>query len=221
MPKAMSSPADPVLTQTAPLPPGVAHFPRLLDDDAQRALLEAVRAVIAAAPLYRPAMPRTGAPFSVAMTNCGRLGWVSDREGGYRYQASHPVTGRPWPAMPRMVEEIWEGVSGHPAPPQACLVNYYADKARLGLHRDADEEYFSAPVVSISLGDGARFLIGGTRRRDPVQSLTLASGDVIVLGGAARLAHHGVARIYRGSSDLLAEGGRFNLTLRRVTRSAA
>ena len=173
--------------------------------------------MIAAAPLYPPTMPRTGKPFSVRMTNCGPLGWVSDAAGGYRYQAAHPVTGRPWPPMPTTLVEIWEAVTGYPNPPEACLVNYYGPAAKMGSHRDEDEEDKSAPVVSVSLGDDATFHVGGLKRSDPKQRLVLRSGDVFVLGGDARLAYHGIDRIHAGTSGLLTEGGRINLTLRRVT----
>ncbi len=169
-------------------------------------------------------MPRTGKPFSVSMTNLGSLGWVSDRDRGYRYQATHPETGEPWPPIPEMVLAIWRAVAGYPHDPEACLVNFYEPTARMGLHQDRDEEDFAAPVVSISLGDACRFRIGGEARGGPTRSLKLASGDVVVFGGAARLAFHGVDRLYPGTSTLLAgwfaEGGRINLTLRRVTRPA-
>jgi alkylated DNA repair protein (DNA oxidative demethylase) len=161
-------------------------------------------------------MPVSGRPFSVRMTNCGPLGWVSD-ESGYRYQPTHPETGKPWPAMPASVLAAWEELSGYPHPPEACLINYYAPGTRMGLHQDKDEGDFSAPVVSLSLGDEALFRIGGTKRGGPTKSFRLRSGDAVVLGGAARLAFHGVDRIVSGTSTLLAEGGRFNLTLRRVT----
>lgn len=201
-------------------PTGFVLRSAYLDAAAQRALLAALRAVMAEAPLYQPTMPKTGKPLSARMTNCGPLGWVSDAEGGYRYQKTHPVTGRPWPSMPQAVLDIWRALSGYPAPPQACLVNYYDETARMGLHRDFDEEDFSAPVVSISLGDDALFRLGGKRRDGPTQSFRLSSGDVVVLGGAARLFFHGVDRIYPGTSDLLAEGGRINVTLRRVKKLA-
>jgi alkylated DNA repair protein (DNA oxidative demethylase) len=167
-------------------------------------------------------MPRTGRPFSVAMTNLGPLGWVSDRAGGYRYQPTHPQTGEAWPPIPDVVLDVWRRVAEYPHDPEACLVNYYAPTARMGLHRDRDEEDFSAPVVSISLGDDCRFRVGGTARGDPTRSLKLSSGDVVVLAGDTRLAFHGVDRIHPGTSTLLDEwfpaGGRINLTLRRVTR---
>jgi alkylated DNA repair protein (DNA oxidative demethylase) len=198
-------------------------IPVYLNDDGQRALFAAVRAVIEAAPLFIPRMPRTGRPFSVRMTNCGPLGWVSD-ETGYRYQPTHPETGRPWPPMPELVLSAWRELAGYPHPPQACLVNYYAPGTRMGLHRDEDEEEFAAPVVSLSLGDSAIFRVGGPTRKGLTRSFRLASGDAVVLGGESRLAYHGVDRILPGTSDLLAvdpllpAGGRINLTLRRVTR---
>jgi DNA oxidative demethylase len=200
---------------------GFRSLPGFFDQAAQTRLLEAIRCVIADAPLYVPAMPKTGKQMSVRMTNCGSLGWVTDQERGYRYQADHPVTGRPWPAIPAALLDLWSGVAGYLAPPEACLINYYAHSARMGSHRDADEQDFSAPVVSVSLGDDAVFHIGGPRRSDPKIRLTLQSGDVVVLGGDARLAYHGIDRTLPGTSVLLAEGGRFNLTLRRVTRPGA
>ena len=175
----------------------------------------AVREVIAAAPLYAPRMPRTGSPFSVRMTNCGPLGWVSD-EAGYRYQPLHPLTGKPWPPMPAAVLEAWRALAGYCALPEACLINWYGPQARMGLHQDRDEEDFEAPVLSLSLGDTALFRIGGTTRKAPTRSLRLASGDALLLTGADRMAFHGVDRILPGTSTLLAEGGRINLTLRRV-----
>ncbi len=164
-------------------------------------------------------MPRTGKAFSVRMSNCGPLGWVSDR-AGYRYQAEHPTTRRPWPAMPALAARAWAELADHPGAPDACLVNYYDGAARMGLHQDRDEEGFAAPVVSLSLGDTCLFRYGGSERRAPTRSLKLASGDALVLGGPARLAFHGVDRILAGSSTLLPEGGRFNLTLRRAGGAA-
>lgn len=199
------------------LPDGFRHLPDYLDLPEQRALVEDIRAVVQAAPLYTPEMPRTGKPMSVRMTNCGALGWVTDREQGYRYQSTHPATGRPWPPIPNRLMAIWHAVSGAGVEPEACLVNFYDDTARMGLHQDRDEQELSAPVVSVSLGDTCLFRIGGTARNDPTQSFRLNSGDVVVLGGQSRLAFHGVDRIYPGTSPLLKSGGRINLTLRRVT----
>lgn len=199
------------------LPDGVRHYPEHFDLEAQQALLEDVRHVVRQAPLYVPTMPRTGKPMSVRMTNCGTLGWVTDRQRGYRYQATHPETGAPWPKIPSMLLDLWREVSAYPHPPEACLVNFYSADARMGLHQDRDETDFSAPVVSVSLGDDCLFRIGGVRRADATTSLRLGSGDVIVLGGQSRLAYHGVDRIYAGTSMLLKTEGRINLTLRRVT----
>lgn len=198
------------------LPPGMRHLPGFLDGKAQEKLVEDIRKVVVEAPLFTPEMPRTGKKMSVRMSNCGTLGWVTDKDHGYRYQTMHPVTGRPWPAMPPLLYEIWQSVAGHPAPPQACLINFYDASAKMGLHQDRDEETFDAPVVSISLGDACLFRIGGVKRNDPTRSIRLESGNVFVLGNEARLAFHGVDRIYQGSSTLLKHGGRINLTLRRV-----
>lgn len=196
---------------------GLRLIDRLFPVEAQAALVADLRAVIAEAPLYRPEMPRTGKPFSVRMTNCGPLGWVADKAGGYRYQETHPVTGAPWPAMPRAVLDIWQAVTDRPYPPEACLINWYGPEARMGLHRDQDEAATEAPVVSLSLGDDARFRVGGPTRKGPTRSFILRSGDVVVLDGESRHFHHGVDRIYPGTSTLLEAPGRINLTLRRVT----
>ncbi|WP_426238417.1 alpha-ketoglutarate-dependent dioxygenase AlkB family protein [Pararhizobium sp. DWP1-1-3] len=199
------------------LPKGIRHIPGFLDRAKQEALVESIRAVVAYAPLYVPAMPRTGKPMSVRMTNCGSLGWVTDKERGYRYQSQHPVTGKPWPAMPDMLLELWRTLSGAAKEPEACLVNFYADDARMGLHQDRDEKDLETPVVSISLGDSCLFRVGGTERSGGTLSFKLASGDIVVLGGEGRLAFHGVDKIYPNTSTLLKNGGRINLTLRRVT----
>ncbi len=201
------------------LAPGLTYHPDYLDREAQEALLADLREILARAPLFTPRMPRTAKPFSVRMTNCGPLGWVSD-VNGYRYQPDHPETGKPWPEMPRLVLRAWSELSSYPRPPDACLINFYEQKARMGLHQDRDEEEFEAPVVSLSLGDSALFRYGGVNRGDPTKSLKLRSGDALVFGGPSRLIFHGVDRLYAGTSELLAEGGRINLTLRKVTKTA-
>ncbi|MEF2553387.1 alpha-ketoglutarate-dependent dioxygenase AlkB [Aurantimonas sp. A2-1-M11] len=198
------------------LPKGIRHIPGHLSCDERVALVDVMREVVAAAPLYRPQMPRTGKPLSVRMTNCGELGWVTDR-AGYRYQPAHPVIGKPWPAIPPKLLDIWEELAAFDHPPQACLVNFYEDTAKMGLHQDRDETDLSAPVVSISLGDDCLFRVGETTRGGRTTSLRLHSGDVVVLGGEGRLAYHGVDRIYPATSTLLKKGGRISLTLRRVT----
>jgi DNA oxidative demethylase len=195
--------------------PGVSHFPGFLDRAAQERLVETLRLAVVEAPLFTPVMPRTGREFTVRMTNLGPLGWVSDR-AGYRYQPTHPDTGRPWPPIPDQVMDVWRAVAGYPKPPEACLVNFYREGARMGLHRDADEEDFAAPIVSISLGDTAVFRIGGPERGGKTETLKLHSGDVLVMGGPSRLCYHGIDRVLPGTSTLLKDGGRINLTLRVV-----
>ncbi|RCS22328.1 alpha-ketoglutarate-dependent dioxygenase AlkB [Phyllobacterium salinisoli] len=201
------------------LPTGLRYLPDYFDRTGQQTLVEAIRNIVTEAPLFIPTMPKTGKEMSVLMTNCGPLGWVTDKERGYRYQAMHPATGRPWPAIPEMLLALWRDVSDYPDPPEACLINFYSASAKMGLHQDSDESEFKAPVVSVSLGDSCLFRVGGTKRGDPTQSFRLKSGDVVVLGGEARLAFHGVDRIYPSTSTLLKNGGRINLTLRRVTKA--
>ncbi|WP_174804281.1 alpha-ketoglutarate-dependent dioxygenase AlkB family protein [Martelella limonii] len=201
----------------ADLPDGFRFLPDFLDRAAQEALVEDIRAVVAAAPLYVPAMPRTGKEMSVRMTNCGTLGWVTDKERGYRYQETHPKTGKHWPEMPARLRALWEVLADYPLPPEACLVNFYDDTAKMGMHQDSDEADMKAPVLSISLGDTCLFRVGGTERGGKAASLKLKSGDIVLLAGKSRLAFHGVTRTYPGTSTLLKNGGRINLTLRRVT----
>jgi alkylated DNA repair protein (DNA oxidative demethylase) len=199
--------------------PGFRLLPGFLDAAQQRAMVDAVLAVLDAAPVYHARMPKTGQPLSVAMSNAGPLGWYTDKDGGYRYVAQHPETGRPWPAIPNCVLAVWRSVAPAAPEPEACLINLYRGAARMGLHQDRDEADFSAPVVSISLGDAALFRLGGTSRKDRTRAFRLSSGDVLVLGGDARLAFHGIDRVIAGSSRLVPGGGRLNLTLRRVTPS--
>ncbi|MET0181630.1 MAG: alpha-ketoglutarate-dependent dioxygenase AlkB [Caulobacterales bacterium] len=196
---------------------GFRLLPGLLSRGEQEDLCDEVFAKAKRAPFYIPRMPKSGAPMSVRMTNFGPLGWVTDKDRGYRYQPEHPETGEPWPEMPGRVLELWDNLTGYRAPPEACLVNLYEGDARMGLHVDSDEEAWDAPVLSISLGDTAQFRIGGHLRSDPTRSVRLASGDVVILGGAARRAFHGVDRVLPGTSRVLTKGGRINLTLRRVT----
>jgi alkylated DNA repair protein (DNA oxidative demethylase) len=195
---------------------GLRLHPEYFSRDAQAALLGVIRRILSAAPLYIARMPKSGRPMSVGMSNCGSLGWFSD-ETGYRYERAHPQTGRPWPAIPDVLLRLWEDVARYPHAPEACLINYYGPQAKMGLHQDRDETDFAAPVVSVSLGDACLFRIGGNKRGEPTRSFRLNSGDVLVMGGDARLAFHGVDRVYAGTSGLLAEGGRINLTLRRAT----
>jgi len=204
------------LPTAVPIAPGAIHYPGYLGHEAQAALVEVLREALKQAPLFTPRMPRTGKALSVRMTNLGALGWVSDAEG-YRYQSLHPDTGAPWPEMPASLLSIWRELAADAPSPEACLVNFYDSAARMGLHQDRDEQAFGAPVVSLSLGDSALFRLGGLTRSAPTLSFRLESGDAFVFGGPARLAFHGVDRIYPTTSTLLPKGGRINLTLRRVT----
>jgi len=201
--------ADPTLTLH-----GAALYRGWLDPPAQARLADEVRAVVAAAPLFRPVTP-SGKAMSVRMTSAGRLGWITDR-GGYRYEPRHPG-GSAWPPLPDTALTVWHALVGGGRDPDCCLVNYYDPEARMGMHQDRDEADFEWPVVSISLGDDALFRVGSTTRGGRTASAWLHSGDVIVLGGAARLAYHGVDRLRPGSSRLLRGPGRINLTMRVVT----
>jgi len=197
------------------LAPGVALWREYFSRPEQRTLLADVLARVAAAPFYRPVMPKSGTPFSVEETNFGPLGWISD-QGGYRYAPRHPYTNEPWPDIPPALLALWAEVADYPAPPECCLVNLYRAGAKMGAHQDRDEQATQAPVVSVSLGDDAVFRFGGTARKGPTQSIVLSSGDVLVFGGPARLMFHGIDRVVAGSSQLVPEGGRINLTLRRI-----
>jgi alkylated DNA repair protein (DNA oxidative demethylase) len=193
--------------------PGITLWREKFSRPAQEKLLQEILALAKDAPFYRPVMPGSGKAFSVEETNFGPLGWMSDRDG-YRYQATHPLTGKTWPQIPGTLLALWDDIAGV-EPPQCCLVNRYGEGARMGLHQDKDEAALEAPVVSVSLGDDALFRIGGTSRKSPTRSLRLQSGDVVMFGGPARLAFHGIDRVYPGTSTLI-PGGRINLTLRRV-----
>lgn len=195
---------------------GVFLWPGALKAEAQADLLAEVLAKIGIAPFYKPVMPGSGKAFSVEETNFGVLGWISDRSG-YRYEPAHPITKQAWPAIPQTLLDLWSEATGYDAPPECCLVNLYRGPAKMGLHQDRDEAALSAPVLSVSLGDDAVFRIGGTSRRGTTRSVKLTSGDVLTLGGPARLAYHGIDRVLAGTSRLIPRGGRINLTLRRVT----
>lgn len=188
-------------------------FRGFLDSASQIALVDELRGIARLAPFFTPVTPG-GQLMSVKMTSAGRVGWVTDKQG-YRYQDRHP-DGENWPDIPQAVLDIWKSVSGVSRMPDCCLVNYYAEGARMGMHQDKDEGCFDWPVVSISLGDDALFRMGNIERGGKTESLWLQSGDVVVMAGDARLAHHGVDRIRFGSSRLLPRGGRINLTLRAV-----
>lgn len=193
---------------------GAPLWKAFLDAAAQAEMVEALRGVVTAAPLFSPET-RWGKRMSVGMTSAGRYGWYSDRSNGYRYIDRHP-SGAPWPPIPDRVLAVWHAVAPDARAPDCCLVNFYGEGARMGLHQDRDEADFSQPVVSISLGDDGLFRIGGAMRGGPTQSVWLASGDVLALTGPSRPAFHGIDRTRPGSSTILREGGRINLTLRVV-----
>ena len=207
----MTDPADP--PEPSRLIRGVALYDGFLSAAGQARVLEDLRAVAKAAPMFAPETPR-GRKMSVRMTSAGKYGWYSDRRG-YRYIDRHP-SGTPWPPIPDSVLAIWRAVGSARRDPDCCLINYYGEGTRMGLHQDRDEADFGWPVVSLSLGDEALFRIGNTTRGGKTESVWLRSGDVIVMGGAARLVYHGIDRIRFGSSALLPDGGRINLTLRVV-----
>ncbi len=214
------------------LAPGLIHYPGYLAGRAKAGLAAELGTILSEASPYTPRMPRSGRPFTVRMTNAGPLGWVSD-VSGYRYQPTHPETGRPWPAMPATALAAWRDLAGFAGPPEACLINLYPPGARMGLHQDRDEAELRAPVLSLSLGAPALFRYGGLTRSDPTRSVRLDSGDALVIGGASRLAFHGIDRLVAPDGGLFGGGGeaastpalaphlgpsgRCNLTLRRVT----
>lgn len=185
-----------------------------LDRAAQEVMVADLRGVLAEAPLVQPVTPR-GQKMSVRMSAAGRFGWITDRKG-YRYEERHP-NGTVWPPIPASILSVWTALCPGARNPECCLINWYGDGARMGLHQDRDEADFTQPVLSISLGDAALFRIGNETRGGSTQSVWLNSGDVLVMGGDARLRFHGIDRIKPGSSTLLPQGGRINLTLRVVT----
>jgi alkylated DNA repair protein (DNA oxidative demethylase) len=193
---------------------GFTLLPGRLDAAAQAALADAVLVAARDAPFHRQVTPG-GRAMSVEMTGLGPLSWITDARG-YRYEPCHPLTGLPWPPMPQVLTALWAEHADAVVPADACLVNLYREGARMSLHRDEDEADFGFPVLSVSLGDTAIFRVGGLKRGDPTRSVRLASGDVCLLAGEARLAFHGVDRILAGSSRLIPGGGRINLTLRRA-----
>lgn len=205
-----TGPAGETLAPGAVLLRGVAR-------DEGAALLQALEGVFAAAPLRHLVTPG-GHTMSVAMTNCGALGWVSDRRG-YRYTAADPLSGRPWPAMPALLRAFAvraaeaAGYAGFE--PDACLVNQYRPGNKLSLHQDKDEHDFSAPIVSLSLGLPAVFLFGTPQRQERPSRYRLVHGDAVVWGGPARLAFHGVAPLAGGEHALLGQR-RINLTFRQA-----
>ncbi len=184
-----------------------------LDSADQVGLVEDVRSIVAVAPMFSPDTPY-GKKMSVRMTSAGVVGWYADLSG-YSYASCHPDGGS-WPPIPAAILALWHSVTGLERAPDCCLVNYYGEGARMGMHQDRDEASFDWPVLSISLGDAGLLRIGNTTRGGKTESIWLESGDVVVMAGDARLTYHGVDRIRFGSSTLLPKGGRINLTCRVV-----
>ncbi|WOI52970.1 alpha-ketoglutarate-dependent dioxygenase AlkB [Parvularcula sp. LCG005] len=209
---------------TSPLPQpesvgdGAIIYRRALNDHDQKSLSGWTMAACNAAGWLAPVTPG-GKPFSVRQMNFGPLGWVSDRRG-YRYQADHPETGQPWPAMPDTITDLWNACLPDAPEPQCCLVNHYTDSARMGLHRDADEEDQTVPLMTLSLGAPARFRLGRPERGGPTRSFVLDSGDILIMGGTSRRAYHGIDKLLPADalfSPDLGFDGRLSLTVRRVT----
>ena len=193
---------------------GFEIYKEFLDAAEQVGLVADLREVMRVAPPFSPDTPH-GKAMSVRMTSAGDWGWFSDTDG-YRYVDRHP-SGVAWPEIPERVLDIWRAVSGVDRVPESCLINFYGEGAKMGMHRDADEAEMLWPVVSVSLGDDGLFRMGGDKRAGATNAIWLSSGDVVVMGGNSRNAFHGIDRIRFGSSDLLPRGGRVNVTMRVVT----
>ena len=204
------------MTQNAKMPlkvQGFQVFKEQLDSNEQRELVDDLRLAITTAPLFTPTMSN-GKKMSVQMTALGKYGWFSDANG-YRYIPTHP-NGLKWPSIPTSILKIWSEFVSFDRMPDCCLLNYYQENTKMGLHLDNDEADYKWPVLSISLGDDALYRMGGKQRSDFTQSIWLSSGDIVLMGGDARLKYHGIDRIKFGTSRLLSHGGRINLTLRVV-----
>lgn len=200
------------------LPKGVIFRPKVASIALQQEMLAAVREIARLAPFQHP-RTRGGGMTSAAMTNTGDAGWWSDAKG-YRYITMQPGSDRPWPPMPDVfLEIVRRAVNGSPWPafqPDACLINFYAPGAKMGLHQDRDEKDFDQPIVTISLGDDADWLIGGLARTDKTTAFVVESGDAILMGPPGRLLFHGVRKIHPGTSPLSELQGRISLTFRKA-----
>ena len=202
-----------------PLPDGFTLRRGFVGAEEQAQLFAALAGVVAAAP---PSQHRTkgGGTFSAALTNCGQVGWWSDTRG-YRYVATSPLTGLVWPPIPGVfIEFIQRLMAETPWPdfaPDACLINYYTTGAKMGLHQDKDEADFAQPIITVCLGDAADFLVGGFARADKPVAFRVASGDVLVMGGASRMRFHGVRKVHTGTSPVAGLNGRYSLTFRKAT----
>jgi len=192
--------------------PGLEYFPNYLSEARLNILQQEINLALVKAPLFKPTMPKTGKEFSVYMSNMGNIGWVSDKIGGYRYQSYHPYTEQKWPKISDNILDIWHGVTGLQILPDCCLINYYNINSKMGLHVDNDEEDFSYPVLSISIGNTALFRFGGLKKSDKTKSMKLNHGDVLMMSGPSRLVYHGIDKIYPSNKF----DNRINLTLRKI-----
>lgn len=199
------------------LAPGAVLLPGFVGD-ADRAVLTAIESVASQAP-FRHMVTPGGHRMSVAMTNCGAVGWVTDHRG-YRYDAVDPESGRPWPTMPAVLRDLAQRAATaggyHGFDPDGCLINRYEPGAKLTLHQDRDERDLDQPIVSVSLGLPATFQFGGLQRTDPKRRIPVTHGDVVVWGGPSRLAYHGILTLKKGEHPLVG-AVRLNLTFRKAT----
>ncbi|MEY3866196.1 MAG: hypothetical protein RLZZ338_87 [Cyanobacteriota bacterium] len=195
------------------LPSGFTLMKNYLDRVQCESLVIELRQVVKQSPLFTPTL--YGNPFRYQMTNAGNLGWVVENDQ-YLYVDSHPITGKAWPKIPDSLIKLSRELLGDNFKAQCCLINLYGKDSTLGLHVDKTEKV-SKPILSVSLGDDAIFLMGGIKKSNKVERILLRSGDVLILSDTARLSYHGIEKINFGSSDLLRNGGRLNLTIRQVT----
>ena len=191
---------------------GLDYFPNYLSEEQIDILRQDINFALIKAPLFRPAMQKTGSELSVKMSNMGNIDWVSDKIGGYRYQSYHPDTKQKWPKISDNILDIWHKVTNLIISPDCCLINHYDIKSKMGLHIDNDEKDFSYPVLSISIGNSALFRFGGLKRSDKTRSIKLNNGDVLMMSGQSRLIYHGIDKIYPSSRF----DHRINLTLRKI-----
>lgn len=193
------------------------HLPQYFSPEQQIELLQIARQVAKHSPLFTPTM-KNGAAFRYQNTSCGEQGWISDRLG-YRYSKLHP-NGKPWYPMPDRIRDLAMELAALAGEidykPQTCLINYYKGNGKLGLHQDNSESNLEPCLISISLGDTATFLLGGCKQSDPIKEIELKSGDCLILASEQRLAFHGIKQVIPGTSNLLKNGGRLNLTIRQI-----
>ena len=200
------------------LPMGTTHLKNRINSALQCELFNATQLVAKSSEISH-LTTKSGGAYSAKITSCGTVGWWSDAQG-YRYTENDPRSGKPWPRMPKLflksLKPALYGTSAEGFEPDACLINHYTKSARMGLHQDKDEADFSHPIITISLGATADFLIGGEKRSDPPQLIIVESGDIVIMGGKSRMRFHSIRKIYPGSSPLANLDGRISLTFRKA-----